>query len=72
MKTIKSILKTIGLIIAFSLTVLIIFSFTSIIVSFVAAILGLMFLAWACGAKITVSSNGVPIGYIRWTKFHPY
>lgn len=27
--------------------------------------------AWACGRKITITSQGTPIGYWRWMTFYP-
>jgi len=27
--------------------------------------------AWVCGRKITITSHGVPIGYLRWMTFYP-
>lgn len=72
MDTIKTIFKLISLVIAGLLAILIIFSFTGLILTFVAFVFGVIFISWVCGYPIVVKSNDVPIGYIRWTKFYPY
>lgn len=41
------------------------------ILLFIAGIIGLFFVMWVAGAKITIKENGVVTGYIRWTKFYP-
>lgn len=72
MQLIKSIFSIIGLVLVALVAILVIFSFTGIILAFVAVVLGIVFLAWACGYPVQVTSNDVPIGYVRWTKFYPY
>ena len=41
------------------------------ILLFIAGMIGLFFVMWGFGAKITIKQNGVVTGYIRWTKFYP-
>lgn len=41
------------------------------ILLFIAGIIGLFFVMWVAGTKITIKQNGVVTGYIRWTKFYP-
>jgi len=62
MKTIKTFFNIIALIVAISISIVIIFSFTGLILAFVGGILVLCFALWLCGYPVRFSQDVVPIG----------
>ena len=65
-------IKSIGFVIGvIGALVLVLFYFVWIM-WFIFGVVFLGFLAWATGAKITITKAGKKIGYYRWTRFYPY
>lgn len=68
-------LKMIGRILALVALVIItgafVFAFAFWIFMAFLGVMGLILLAWAVGAPITIKERGIKTGYVRWFTFYP-
>ena len=63
--------KFIGLVLALVLVSIFCAAIFVWVLALFAFVVGMGFIAWVCGAHITIKEHGKKIGYIRYTKFYP-